>query len=224
MSFSSAALDFLFENWSRNDRAWYHENKERYKTLVQEPFIQFVHDLQPTMLDIDPVMDVSEKRISRVYRDARIIGSGPFFRDHIWCTFGRGRDVYWGYPCYYFELSPRGFNYGMGYYVPAKETVEAIRSLILSDDKSFRRAFKAHRIQKVFTLEGESYKRNHFPDAPEAYWDWLNHKSFSWNCSSDNFDLLFSEDLSAKAAEDFTSIAPIYHFLIKAESSWRDSA
>ena len=112
----------------------------------------------------------------------------------------------------------------MGYYVPAKETVEAIRSLILSDDKSFRRAFKAHRRQKVFTLEGERYKRNHFPDAPEAYWDWLNRKSFSWNCSSDNFDLLFSEDLSAKAAEDFTSIAPIYHFLIKAESSWRDSA
>ena len=224
MPFTSAALDFLFENWSRNDRAWYHENKDQYKALVQEPFIQFVRDLQPAMLDIDPVMDVSEKRIARVYRDARIIGSGPFFRDHIWCTFGRGRDVYWGWPCYYFELSPRGFTYGMGYYVPAKETVEAIRSMILSEDKDFRKAFKAHRKQKTFTLEGESYKRNHYPDAPEAYWDWLNRKSFSWNCSSGDFDLLFSEGLSGKIAEEFNAIAPIYHFLIKAESSWRDPA
>ena len=224
MPFTPAALDFLFENWSRNDRGWYHENKELFKTQVQEPFIQFVRALQPTMLDIDPVMDVSEKRISRVYRDARVIGNGPFFRDHIWCTFGRGRDVYWGYPCYYFELSPRGFTYGMGYYAAAKETVEAIRRMILADDKDFRKAFRVHKKQKVFTLDGESYKRNHFPDAPEEYWDWLNRKSFSWNCASNDFDLLFSAELSAKIAADFKLIAPIYHFLIKAESSWRDSA
>ena len=224
MPFSSAALDFLFENWSRNDRTWYHENKELFKSLVQEPFVQFVRDLQTTMLDIDPVMDVSEKRISRVYRDARIVGSGPFFRDHIWCTFGRGRDVYWGYPCYYFELSPRGFTYGMGYYAAAPKTVEAVRALIIANDKDFRRAFKAHQKQKVFSLEGESYKRNHYPDAPEIYWDWLNRKSFSWNCTSNDLDLLFSEKLSSKVAEDFKTIAPIYLFLIKAESSWRDSA
>ena len=222
MAFSSEALDFLFENWSRNDRAWYHENKDRCKALVMEPFAQFVRDLQPTMLSIDPIMDCSEKRIARVYRDARIIGNGPFFRDHIWCTMGRGKDVYWGYPCFYFEISPRGFNYGMGYYVPAKETVEAIRTLILEEDKVFKKAFRAAKKQKVFLLEGESYKRNHYPDAPEAYWDWLNRKTFNWNCQSEDFDMLFSEGLSAKIAEDFISIAPIYHFLIKAESSWRD--
>lgn len=222
MPFSAEALDFLFENWSRNNREWYHENTDRYKTLVQEPFIQFVRDLQPVMLAIDPVMDVSEKRIARVYRDARIIGNGPFFRDHIWCTLGRGRDVYWGYPCYYFELSPRGFSYGMGYYVPAKETLEAIRSMILEDDKTFRKAFRAHKKQKVFTLEGESYKREHFPEAPEAYRNWLNRKTFNWICRSSDFDMLFSEGLSAKVAEDFQSIAPIYQFLVKAETSWRE--
>ena len=121
MPFTSAALDFLFENWSRNDRTWYHENKDQYKALVQEPFIQFVRDLQPAMLDIDPVMDVSEKRIARVYRDARIIGSGPFFRDHIWCTFGRGRDIYWGWPCYYFELSPGALPTGWVITSPRKK-------------------------------------------------------------------------------------------------------
>ncbi len=220
-AFSSEALDFLFENWSRNDREWYHANKDRYETLIREPFIEFVRDLQPVMREIDPLMDSSEKRIARIYRDARIVGNGPFFRDHVWCTMGRGKDVYWGYPCYYFEISPRGFNYGMGYYVPAKETVEAIRALILAEDKDFRKAFKADKKQKVFTLEGERYKRDHFPDAPEPYKDWLNRKGFSWNCHSEDFDTLFSPVLSAKIAEDFQSIAPIYHFLIKAES-WRE--
>ncbi len=221
MPFTQEALDFLFENWSRNDRAWYHENKARYKELVADPFTQFMRDLQPVMLEIDPLMDASEKRVARVYRDARIVGNGPFFRDHVWCTMGRGKDVYWGYPCYYFELSPRGFAYGMGYYVPAPETVEAVREMILAEDKDFLRAFRAHRRQKVFTLEGEAYKRNHFPDAPEKYRDWLNRKGFAWVRESTDFDLLFSDELSAVIAEDFRQIAPIYRFLIKAESSWR---
>ena len=223
MPFSPETLDFLFENWSRNDRNWYHENKNRFKTCVQEPFIAFTHAIAPVMLEIDPLMDCSEKRISRVYRDARVIGNGPFFRDHIWCTAGRGRDNYFGFPCFYFELSPRGYNYGMGYYVPAPETVEAIRSLILAEDKAFLKAFKAHRKQKVFNLEGELYKRDHFPDAPEAYKGWLNRKGFSWNCHSEDFDTLFSSDLPGIITKDFQSIAPIYHFLLKAESSWRES-
>ncbi|MBQ6481114.1 MAG: DUF2461 domain-containing protein [Anaerolineaceae bacterium] len=221
MPFSSESQDLLFEVWSRNDRAWYHENKDQIKTYVTEPFAQLMRDLQPTMLDIDPVMDCSEKRITRVYRDARVIGSGPFFRDHVWCTMGRGKDMMYGYPSFFFELSTREFRYGMGYYIPAKETLEAIREMILTEDKIFRKAFTAHRKQKVFTLTGESYKRNHFPDAPEKYWDWLNRKTFFWYRESTDESELYSETLAEKVAEDFRLLSPIYQFLIKAENSWR---
>ena len=120
MPFSSETLDFLFENWSRNDRAWYHENKDRFKIYVQEPFIWFMRSVAPGLLEIDPLMDCSEKRISRVYRDARVIGNGPFFRDHIWCTMGRGRDVYYGLPCYYFEISPGDSITGWGITFPLR--------------------------------------------------------------------------------------------------------
>ena len=221
MPFSSESQDLLFEVWSRNDRAWYHENKDQIKTYVTEPFVQLMRDLQPTMLDIDPVMDCSEKRIARVYRDARVIGNGPFFRDHVWCTMGRGKDMMYGYPSFFFELSTREFRYGMGYYIPAKETLGAIREMILTEDKVFRKAFTAHRKQKVFTLTGESYKRNHFPDAPEKYWDWLNRKTFFWYRESSDESELYSETLAEKVAEDFRLLSPIYQFLIKAESSWR---
>ena len=220
--FSQATLDFLFEVWSRNDRVWYHENKETGRIVLQEPFIDLVRALQPTMLAIDPRMDVSEKRIARVYRDARIVGNGPFFRDHIWCTFSRGRDVYHGYPGFYFEVSTRGFGYGLGYYVPAKESVDAVREMILAEDPAFVKAFKANKRQKVYTFEGESYKRNHYPEAPEAYWEWLNRKGFVWTVESDDTELLFSDRLADTVAADFKKIAPIYDFLIKAESSWRE--
>ena len=222
MPFSHESQDLLFEVWSRNDRAWYHENKGQIKTYIQEPFIQLVRDLQPVMLEIDPLRDCSEKRIAQVYRDARVIGSGPFFRDHIWCTMGRGKDVMYGFPSWFFELSADGFRYGMGYYIPAKETLEAVRSLILAEDKAFKKAFTAHKRQKTFELVGESYKRNHFPDAPEKYWDWLNRKTFCWIRESQDEALLYSGSLAQTVAEGFQELAPIYHFLIKAESRWRE--
>ena len=109
----------------------------------------------------------------------------------------------------------------MGHYLPAKETLEAIRDMILTEDRAFRKAFTAHRKQKVFTLTGESYKRNHFPDAPEKYWDWLNRKSFGWICETTDEDLIHSEELAQTVAEGFRQIAPIYQFLLKAESRWR---
>lgn len=222
MAFSAESQDFLFEVWSRNDRAWYHENKERCRTYVMEPFAQLVRELQPVMLEIDPVMDCSEKRVSRVYRDARVVGNGPFFRDHVWCTMGRGRDLMYGYPTFFCELSARAFRYGMGYYIPAKETLEAIRTMILAEDKVFRKAFAAHKKQTAFTLEGESYKRDHFPDAPEKYRDWLNRKSFCWICETEDEKVICSDTLGAEIAENFRRIAPVYQFLLKAESSWRD--
>lgn len=222
MAFTTEAQDFLFELWSRNDRNWYHENKERGNLLVREPFIRLVRDLQPVMLEIDPLMDCSEKRIARVYRDARVVGDGPFFRDHIWCTMGRGRDVMYGWPSFFFELSAREIRYGMGYYIPAKESLEAIRRMILSEDKAFKKAFSAHRKQKAFTLTGESYRRDHFPGAPDAYKDWLNRKALCWIRESSDTELLCDENLSDIVADDFRSITPIYQFLLKAESSWRE--
>ena len=222
MAFSAESQDFLFEVWSRNDRVWYHENKDRCKTYLMEPFSQLMQELRPTMLAIDPVMDCSDKRIARVYRDARVVGNGPFFRDHIWCTMGRGKDVMYGYPSFFCELSARMFRYGMGYYVPAKDSLEAIREMILDEDKDFLKAFSAHKKQTAFTLEGESYKRNHFPDAPEKYRDWLNRKSFCWIAETEDQNRICSEGLGASVAEDFRTIAPIYQFLLKAESKWRE--
>jgi len=221
MPFSQESQDFLFEVWSRNDRVWYHENKERCRTYLTEPFVRLVQDLQPVMLSIDPWMDCSEKRIARVYRDARIVGNGPFFRDHIWVTMGRGKDIMYGYPAFFFEISARDFRYGMGYYIPAKETLEAVREMILAEDKAFLKAYRADRKQKAFAMTGESYKRNHFPDAPEKYLGWLNRKELCWICESDDTELLYSGDLSSRIAADFRDIAPIYQFLLKAESSWR---
>lgn len=219
MSFSPASLDFLFEVCSRNDRAWYHENKPLYQQVLQEPMEELTEALKPYMEKIDPLLGC---RISRIYRDARMLSGRPYFRDHIWCTFGKSRDLYHGLPSFFFEINPGGFRYGFGYYYTARESVEAIRDLILRNDSSWQAALSAFEKQSSFSLVGDMYKRNHYPDQPENVGAWLNRRDMCLIAESSDLDLLFSENLAKTIGEDFIAISPVYDFWMKCESLWRE--
>lgn len=221
--FSVQALDFLFEIASRDDREWYHAHKDEYKHLVVEPMTGLTEALRPVMLEIDPQMDISPKRISRIYRDARMLNAGnrTFFRDHVWVTFGQTNSLYWGPPSYFFELNPNGFRMGMGYYVPARKTLETMREMILKEDPTFLKALSAYESQSDLDLAGECYKRNHYPDQPEAYCNWLNRKELYLVHDSGNLDLLFSDSLPGWIGECFRKVAPVYDFWMKTEIIWR---
>ncbi|MDE5859763.1 MAG: DUF2461 domain-containing protein [Oscillospiraceae bacterium] len=213
MPFSAGTLDFLFENMMNDSKVWFNEHKEDYKQKVVEPFAELVTDLTDTMLKIDGQLICDPKKISRIYRDARYAKGKFIFRDHLWYTFSRTRDAY-DTAGFYFSISPNGFDYGCGFYWASTETMERLRGLILSDDKLFKQALKAYKNQNVFTLYGDMYKRNHYPDESAEKQDWLNRKVLGLSCESKDFDLLFSDRLAERVAEDFKAIAPIYKFFM----------
>lgn len=89
----------------------------------------------------------------------------------------------------------------------------------MADDKDFRKAVKAYEAQSVFKFEGESYKKKRFPDEVGARSEWLEKRNYVFNKECKDMDLLFSPDLAVRLAEDFKLLAPMYHFLLKAENS-----
>lgn len=214
------ALDFLFENRIKDSKSWYQEHKQLHKELVTEPFKEFIVNMGPYIEKIDPTLLCSPKKISRIYRDTRFTKDKTIFRDNVWTVFMHGKGIYEGYPCFYFDFSPRGFNYGCGYYKASTDSMDAIRELILKGDKAYISARKAFDSQDTFFLEGESYKRNRFPDAKEKDLDWLNRKTVCFIAESKDFNLLFGDTkaLAEKVGNDFMKIKPIYDFLMKAES------
>lgn len=217
MPFSAKSLDFLFENMLNDSRIWFNDHKEDYKQLVTEPFAQLIADLTDTMLEIDDKFVCSPKKISRLYRDARYARGKSIFRDYVWYSFCRPYEGRKTLPEFYFSISPRGFDYGCGFYSASSDTMDSYRQLILADDKSFKAALKAYKAQDVFELYGELYKREHYPEESAEKRDWLNRRSMGVSCESKDFDLLFSDRLAEKAAEDFKAIAPIYKFFLHAE-------
>ena len=216
MPFSAQSLDFLFENMLNDSRVWYNEHKEDYKKLIVDPFADFVNAMTETMLEIDENFVCDPKKLSRLYRDARYSRGKSIFRDYVWYSFRRPKGER-PLPEFYFSISPDGMEYGCGLYCTGTDTMESMRKLILADDKNFKAALKAYKNQDVFTMYGDVYKRNRYPEESADKQEWLNRKSMGMNCHSKDFKLLFSDKLAEKIAADFKAIAPVYQFYLKAE-------
>lgn len=212
MSFSAKSLDFLFENRLNDSRTWFNEHKEDYKKYVMEPFAEVVNGLTETMNSIDGKIVCDPKKLSRIYRDARYSRGKSIFRDYVWYTFSRPREERSPQMGFYFSISPDGFDYGCGFYHADGDAMDEYRRLILRGDKAFVKAHKAYRSQEVFSLYGDLYKRNKFPEESPEKQDWLNRKNIGVSCESKDFGLLFGDGLVSKLAEDFKSIAPLYEF------------
>ena len=119
--------------------------------------------------------------------------------------------------CLLFDISEKGFEYGCGFYVASAETMNNMRSLILNDSPFFAAALEAFDSQDIFELYGDMYKREKYPDESEEKRNWLNRKTIGLFTLSKDWDMLFSDRLSEKIADDFAGIAPVYDLFMKAE-------
>ena len=218
MNFTAASLDFLFENKLKDSKQWYTEHKEDHKRLVIEPFRETVEKITPYIEKIDPTLSCNPKRHSRIYRDTRFTKDKSTFRDNIWYCFMHGKELYEGYPCFFFDISPRGLEYGVGYYKADTKSMEAIRELVKRHDKSFLKARKVLESHDELEFYCNPYKKNHFPDAPVKDQPYLNIRDFCAIAHSKDFDLIFSDSLADELGKRFTEMKPIYDFLMKAES------
>lgn len=221
MPLSGKTLDFLMENRLQNSRVWFQEHKKEYQENVIAPMTQLVERLTPAMMEIDPELITEakvSKTISRVYRDTRFSKDKSLYRDVMWCVFSRDRKQQPPPPAFVLEFSPDGFRYGCGYYSIAPTQMSAIRELMLSGDPDFLAARRMLEASTVFHLEGETYKRPHYPDQPEAMRQWLERKCLALMHNSKDFPLLFSEALPLKLEEGFRELIPFYRFLLKARA------
>lgn len=218
MPFSQRSVDFLFENRLHDSRDWFNEHKEDYRIYVTEPMKELILELAPTILKIDPLIEINPARISRLYRDMRL-HPDSIFRDHIWYTFSRTREQYHALPGFYFSIGAAGISYGCGYYCASAGSMNALRTLMLAGDDSFKQAFLAVEKQKTFSLYGDMYKRSKFPDQPEELRRWLDRKGIGLSCDTNDPGVMFSEKLAKKVASDLRRIAPFYDFCMKAEAS-----
>ncbi len=218
--FCQRSVDFLYFNHKYNTKAWYAEHKEDYKKYLLEPFQDLVIALAPTLQRIDSSLIVDPKiggTISRLHKDLRFAKDKTcLYRDTMWCTLTRDKANY-TLPCFFFELSPYRFRYGLGIYRDGIST-KVSRQMMIDGAPSFIKAKKCYEAQDVFHFIEDSLKRSPYPDAPKDVKVWIDKKYLGFTVESRDIDLLCSSELANTVAQHFEMIKPIYDFMLAIES------
>lgn len=216
--FTQTGLDFLQNVKIHNSRQWFAENRTIYDNQLVKPFRALVEELTPTMLQIDQWFETKPaigKTLSRINRDTRFSKDKSLYRDRLWLTFKRPSKDWKESPCYFFEIDPEGYRYGLGYYCVPKQTMDIFRDEINQDHNKFLQVINC--VKKPFELYGESYKRPLVKDLPPKIANWYNRKDLGVIASSNQIEDLFSKNLIQKLSKGFKQLIPLYDYLLKVE-------
>lgn len=209
--FSQGAVDFLWGIRFNNERSWFLAHKEEYRTLVDAPLRQLAAQVSQVMEEEFPQHGL-ELKVSRIYRDARrLYGRGPY-KDHMWFSLRRPGDREGTIPCFYFEIAPEYYSYGMGCYDPTPLTMAKLRARIDRDPKPLEKLARRLEKQKEFALEGAEYKRPKGDPGPLLY-PWYNRRQISLSSDHNCEGLLFQPELVGQVTEGFRFLAPYYQYL-----------
>ncbi len=217
--FTPKTLEFIAENHWRGDKEWFSSHKNEYTEFVQKPLIELAEAIAPTIESIDSALITDPKSaVARIYRDMRFAKGGSPYREMLWISFRHDRKAFPCRPEFYFVFSPRELFYGCGYYSAKADSMEALRRLILENDKKFTAAKAVLEKHGDFSLEGDMYKKSRYGEYSENLRSWLDRKTV---CCSYRPDIseLFDKALPEKVRTVFLEMKPVYEFLMHAEKA-----
>ena len=112
-----------------------------------------------------------------------------------------------------------GGAFALGFVFPVESGRDVVDNRVARDSRDEVGGKTAVEVAAAFefTLDGEFYKKNRFPDESEEKQNWLNRKSISVNAMSHDCELLFSDRLIPFLCGEFEKLAPVYELLLKAE-------
>jgi uncharacterized protein (TIGR02453 family) len=212
---------FFRELKANNNRAWFEDNKQRYRDSVQAPLSGFISAMAPHLKKISKnfVCDPRPNGGSmfRIYRDVRFSKDKRPYKENAGCYFrhAAGKDVH--APGFYMHFAPGEVFFGGGSWMPEPDALAKIRNAIASKpaawkkigaDKSFRDALGEVR------GEGLSRPPRGF-DAGHTLIEDIKRKSF-YAMHDGDVKLAQSPALVGEVAGTFRSVTPLMRFLCAA--------
>lgn len=219
--FTPETLSFLIDLALNNSRDWFWENHDRYEKSILDPFRSLVFSLGDFMRTIDPHFEITPavgKTISRINRDLRFSKNKEPYRSNLWITFKVPADDWKDSPCFFFELFPDFYRYGMGFYQPTKKNMDIFKQEISRNPDRFLKLIAPFTDPEIFKVEGQKYKRPPKNDFPREIARWHEMKNFYLVRNKDIDDILFCSDLVDKLKVDFFTVKNFYRFLVELRS------
>lgn len=207
--FSEKTAEFLWGIRLNNSREWFTEHKQEYLEHVQAPLKALADDVWTLFID-KTGLDIGY-RVSRVYKDARRVRSGGLYKDKLWFSLEKTNENWQATPVYFFEISPEGYSYGLGYYAASPEVMKRFRARLDAYPAEFERLASSLARQKTYKLTGDEYNRKK-GDKEGVLADWYNRKTLAMIAERRGHDKLYSPAFAKTLCGDFIKLVPLYSF------------
>ena len=214
--FDDTTVDFMWGIRFNNDRTWFAQHKQEYLDHFQTPMRELQREVYDHIAPQLPDYGLIGK-VSRIYRDARrLFGRGPY-KDHLWLSVERPKED-GATPCFWFELGPEEWSYGLGFWRATPMTMAKLRARIARDPEPVRKLTEALMAQEEFVLSGQEYKRAK-PGAPaEDLAVWFLRRSVAFSHSEPLTEELFSRDILERIKRGYDFLIPYYEYLVTVDS------
>jgi uncharacterized protein (TIGR02453 family) len=211
--FPHEGLEFFRKLQRNNRREWFQPRKAIFDASLKQPMRELVAAVNERMKSFAPeyVTD-PDKAVYRIYRDTRFSKDKTPYKDHIAASFPRqGTPQGAGF---YFAVSHKEVAIGGGIYMPAPETLRAIRQHVAGHHEAFRKIVAARAVRQLFQgLQGEQLTRvpkGFACEDPAA--DLLKYKQFLLYVELAP-ELAGTSDLLPEVVKHFRTMAPFLEFL-----------
>jgi len=210
--FTERTIDFMWNLRFNNNKAWFEVHKDEFIRDFQTPMKALGREVFERV-----TADFGDKgfihKVSRIYKDTRRVRDGEPYRTNLWFSIERPSEEWTSTPVFWFELTPDGWSYGLGYYSARAETMAKLRVRIDKNLKAFEKLIAPLDGQDEFVLDGAEYVRKKEAPTPKTA-AWYNKKSFSLIHNNPNGEELFTPELADRLVAGYKFLMPFYDYLI----------
>ena len=213
--FPPEGMAFLRALVKNNRREWFQPRKPVYEEKVKAPMHDLVLRVTSAMLEFAPAYAGDpEKAIFRIYRDTRFSKDKTPYKTHIAAVFHRrGLNMHGGAGLY-FAVSAKEVEVAGGIYMPAPDTLRAVRTHVAEHHEDFRSLIGNRALRRLLgDMQGEQLTRvpKGFPvDHPAA--DLLRYKQFLFYILLDPA-IASTPKLEQEVIKRFRALTPFLEFL-----------
>jgi uncharacterized protein (TIGR02453 family) len=212
---------FFRELKVNNERAWFEENKTRFRESVQAPMSDFIAAMAPRLAKVSKQFTADPRpnggSMFRIYRDVRFSRDKRLYKEHAACHFRHalGKDAH--APGFYVHVAPDDVMFGGGLWMPPPDALAKIRAAIAEKPQAWKKVLGDAKFRDQFgSVQGEQLSRppRGF-DAANPFIDDIRRKSF-FAMRHGTVKLASSPGFVDAVADAFGAAKPLLKFLCDA--------
>jgi uncharacterized protein (TIGR02453 family) len=211
--FSIKTIKFFNDIKCNNDKLYFNKIKSEYDLYVKYPLMELYNQLIGPLMEFDGQMEYRlSKCISSPYTDARFCRSNPI-KEYMYLRFKLTRDRKTNIPGFYFDASADLIRFGIKLYNATSDGMFKIKNYITENQTQFRKVILKIENQKTFIVEGNPFKKDHYPAYNEPVKKWLNFRDINVYYALKDRDLFFRPGLAKTINETFAFLQPLFKIM-----------